>query len=52
MRRALVAAALLFACAACQQDSPSPGGGSGSVEQEVDQIESTVDSVESELAGD
>ncbi|MBM7770654.1 hypothetical protein JOD54_000858 [Actinokineospora baliensis] len=53
MRRALAAVALLLACAACQDtgSTPAPSNG-GSVEQELGSIESTLDNVESELAGD
>ncbi|SES25718.1 hypothetical protein [Actinokineospora terrae] len=54
MRRALVAAVLLLGCAACQDTGPAGTGpgSSGSVEQELGGIESTLDNVESELAGD
>ncbi len=47
MKRALVAAALLLGCVACQDSAPT-----STVEQQLDQIESTLDNVESDLAGD
>ncbi|WP_018686584.1 hypothetical protein [Actinokineospora enzanensis] len=57
--RSFAIAALLLGClagtAACQgsgtSESPSSGGGA-SVEQEIGQIESTLDNVESEVDGD
>ncbi|GLW92434.1 hypothetical protein [Actinokineospora globicatena] len=53
MRRAVVAAAVLLGCVACQDTGSTPApGGTGSVEQDLGGIESTLDNVESELAGD
>ena len=53
MRRALVAAVLLVGCVACRGEAERvPTGGGSSVEQELGSIESTLDSVESDLAGD
>ncbi|PPK64474.1 hypothetical protein V5P93_007075 [Actinokineospora auranticolor] len=53
MRRALLVAVALLACVGCQgraEPSPAPSPDSGSVE--IGQIESTLDSVETELSGD
>jgi hypothetical protein len=54
VRRALIAAVLLVGCVACRGEAaaPAPSGGDPSVEQELGSIESTLDKVESELAGD
>ncbi|OLR90825.1 hypothetical protein [Actinokineospora bangkokensis] len=59
MKRGVMAVAVLLACVGCRDaggPAPAPGvgpgSGSGSVEQELGSIESTVDSMESELAGD
>ncbi|GAA3009071.1 hypothetical protein LV75_005556 [Actinokineospora diospyrosa] len=52
MRRALTVIALLLACASCKDTSNSPTPSNGSIEQELTGIESTLDNVESELAGD
>lgn len=48
MKRALTAVALLLACVACE-GQPAPGSPDTS---EIEQIESTLDAIESELAGD
>ncbi|GLZ38344.1 hypothetical protein [Actinokineospora sp. NBRC 105648] len=50
MRRAVVLTALLLGCVACQGGASSDTG--GSVDQQLNQIESTLDNVESDLAGD
>ncbi|WP_436492714.1 hypothetical protein [Actinokineospora sp. HUAS TT18] len=52
MKRALTIAALLLACVACDKaapggSTPTTGGGA-----DIDQIESTLDAIESEMAGD
>jgi hypothetical protein len=54
MRRlacALVLAPVLLLGAGCRGESaPAPGG--GGVDQQVSDVESTLDAIESELAGD
>ena len=56
MLRALIAVTLLLACVACDrgpETSPSGGpGGSGVGVSDFDKIDSTLDSIESDLAGD
>ncbi|SDI64527.1 hypothetical protein SAMN05192558_106137 [Actinokineospora alba] len=49
MKRALTMAALLLACVACEQQ---PGSSDTTSTSEIEQIESTLDAIESELAGD
>ncbi|MGH3858413.1 hypothetical protein [Actinokineospora sp.] len=51
MKRALTIAALLLACVACERQPAAPAPGSSGT-SEIDQIESTLDAIESELAGD
>lgn len=51
MKRALTVAALLLACVACE-GQPAPGPSGTSDTSEIEQIESTLDAIESELAGD
>lgn len=51
MKRALTAAALLLACVACDRQPSAPAPGSSGT-SDIEQIESTLDAIESELAGD
>ncbi|CRK60353.1 hypothetical protein [Alloactinosynnema sp. L-07] len=48
MKRALTVVALLLACVACNGGT----GGSTPTTGDIDQIESTLDAIESEMAGD
>jgi len=50
VKRALTIATLLLACVACDRGAGS--GGTTPTTGDVDQIESTLDAIESELAGD